>query len=153
MRLTRRGAPEVLVGVLIALLLGWYVWYTHRVIVDLRAEAQRSSRMFARVERAFADTTETGETSALVDLIQSIREQGIPIIQTDLQNNPTAKANLPFDRGDSLEITDPRVRAYVAILDAQNQPVVEPLIGKIHFGNTKLIRSLRVIPLLQTISG
>src|SRR4051812_5794675 len=116
----RRGTPEVLIGTLIALLLATYVWYTHRVVVELQREAARSGRMFARVYRAFADTSESAETSALVDLIQSIRGQNVPLIQTDLHDVPTAHANLPFDKGDSLPETDPRVRAYVAVLDAQN---------------------------------
>lgn len=147
----RRRTPEVLIGALIALLLGTYVWYTHRVVVELQREAARSGRMFARVYRAFADTSESSETSALVDLIQNIRGQGVPLIQTDLKDVPTAHANLPFDKGDSLPETDPRVRAYVAVLDAQNLPVVDSAIGKIHYGNTALVQGLRIIPLLLTL--
>ena len=48
----RRGKPELLVATLLLLLLGSYVWYTQRVIVDLRADARRSSEMYARVFRA-----------------------------------------------------------------------------------------------------
>jgi signal transduction histidine kinase len=147
----RRGRPELLVATLVALLLGTYVWYTHRVVVELKREAARSGRMFARVYRAFADTSESSETSALVDLIQNIRDQGVPMIQTDLKDNPTGHANLPFDRGDSLSEADPRVRAYIAVLDAQNPPVVESAIGKIHFGNTALVQGLRIIPLVLTL--
>jgi signal transduction histidine kinase len=52
--------------------------------------------------------------------------------------------NLPFRAA----LTDPRVRAYIALLDRQNPPVVEPGIGKVHFGDSVLITSLRFIPIL-----
>jgi hypothetical protein len=53
----RRGRPEVLVATLITLLLGSYVWYTRGVVATLRADAKRSSEMYARVFHAFGDTT------------------------------------------------------------------------------------------------
>ena len=53
----RRGAPEVIVGILLVVLLSSYVVYTRRVVRDLRIEAQRSSRMYARVLRAQTDTS------------------------------------------------------------------------------------------------
>ena len=37
----RRSKPEMLVATLFLVLLGSYVWYTQRVIVDLRADARR----------------------------------------------------------------------------------------------------------------
>jgi len=93
----RRGTPEVLVATLILLLLGSYVWYTQHVIVDLQADARRSSAMFARVFRAFGDPS--GTEGALLDLSRLIQEQGVPVILTDPQGNPAGAghANLPFD--------------------------------------------------------
>jgi type II secretory pathway pseudopilin PulG len=76
----RRGAPEVIVGILLVVLLSSYVVYTRRVVRDLRAEAQRSSRMYARVLRAQTDTSADAGTEALFDLTQSITAQGVPII-------------------------------------------------------------------------
>jgi hypothetical protein len=38
----RRSKSEMLVATLFLVLLGSYVWYTQRVIVDLRADARRS---------------------------------------------------------------------------------------------------------------
>ena len=68
----RRGAPEVIVGVLLFVLLSSYVVYTRRVVRDLRIEAQRSSRMYARVLRAQTDTSADAGTEALFDLTRSI---------------------------------------------------------------------------------
>ena len=149
----RRGAPELIVAALIALLLGSYVWYTQRVVADLRAQAARSSLMYARVYRALGDTAEGAGTQALLDLSKSIVEQRVPVIVTDRDGVPSAAANLPFAVSLSDVPKDPRVRAFVGVLDAQNAPVADPAIGKIHFGNTPLVAGLRIIPALQATTA
>ena len=64
----RRGAPELFVALVLAVLLGSYVVYTQRVVRELRGEALRSSRIYARVFRAQSDTSEGAGTQALFDL-------------------------------------------------------------------------------------
>jgi signal transduction histidine kinase len=146
----RRGAPELVVGVLIAVLLSSYVVYTRRVVRDLRAEAQRSSRMYARVLRAQTDTSADAGTRALFDLTQSIIAQGVPIVVTDVRGRPTYHANLPLD---STQEEQPQLQRFVRELDRQNPPVTDSLVGKIHFGNTSLVQWLRIIPALQAATA
>src|SRR5258705_3152327 len=146
----RRGAPELVVGVLLAVLLSSYVVYTRRVVRDLRAEAQRSSRMYARVLRAQTDTSADAGTKALFDLTQSIIAQGVPIVVTDVRGRPTYHANLPLD---SAQDEQPQLRRFVVELDHQNPPVTDSLVGKIHFGNTSLVQWLRIIPALQAATA
>src|SRR3954462_14974340 len=98
----RRGTPELLVSALITLLLASYVWYTRSVVVTLRAGAKRSSEMYARVYHAFGDNTPGAQDQALLNPSQSIREQGVPLIWTDLKGVPHGHANLPFDRRSTL---------------------------------------------------
>jgi signal transduction histidine kinase len=146
----RRGKPELLVATLILLLLASYIAYTQRVVADLRADARRSTTMYARVFHAFADSTPGGDVSALLDLSKSITEQGVPLILTDLHDNVSGHANLPFDRvGHPVRHDDPRVRQYIAILAAEHPPIVDPLIGKVYYGDPPVVRGLRVIPELQ----
>ena len=147
----RRGSPELIFAALIALLLGSIVWYTQRVVGDLRLEAERFSRMYARIYRALGDTTEAASTQALLGLSRSIVDQGVPVIVTDAQGNPTAAANLPFEVADVSH--DPRVRTYLLRLDEENAPVVDPVLGQIHFGNTSLVHGLRIIPVLQVATA
>ena len=147
----RRASPELIFAALIALLLGSIVWYTRRVVADLRMEAERSSRMYARIYRALGDTTEGASTQALLGLSRNILELGVPVIVTDRAGAPTAAANLPFDVTDVAR--DARVRDYVRRLDAENAPVSDPVLGKIHFGNTGLVEGLRVIPVLQVATA
>jgi signal transduction histidine kinase len=145
----RRGGPELLVGLLLAILLASYVGYTQRVVRELRLEALRSSQMYARVFRAQSDTSEAAGTQVLLDLSKSIVAQGVPIIVTNAAGRPTATANLPaVVLGD-----EARVRAYATKLDRQNAPVVDSLVGQIHYGNTPLINWLRIIPALQAATA
>src|SRR5215213_7799917 len=111
----RRGTPELLVATLLLLVLGWYLWYRQRVIVDLRADARRSSAMWSRIYRALGAPTPGAESRALADLSNSIRTQGVPLILTDRNGVPAGHANLPFeDPAHPVGDDDPRVREYVA---------------------------------------
>ena len=141
----RRSAPVIVFGVLLSLLLGSYVAYTQSVVFELRRDASRFGRMYARVFQALADTSQDAGNAALLDLSAQIRELGVPVIVTDAQGRPAATANLPFDA----PLDDPRVAAYVAELDRENVPIVEPGIGTVHYGDSYLVRSLRIIPVLQ----
>jgi hypothetical protein len=129
----RRGAPELVVGFLLVVLLASYVVYTRRVVRDLRGEAQRSSRMYARVLRAQTDTSADAGTEALFDLTTSIIAQGVPIVVTDVSGRPTYHANLPLD---STQDEQTQLRRVVRELDRQNAPVTDSLVGRIPFGNT-----------------
>ena len=141
----RRGAP-VLVACVAAALLAWYVVYTQQVIAELRREAARSGQMFARIYDSLGDPR-ADATAALLDLSRHVVEMRVPVIVTDVDGRPTARANLPFDA----PLEDPRVREYVRELDRQNPPVVEPGIGMVHIGDTPLVKGLRVIPAAQIL--
>lgn len=149
----RRGKPELLVAFLIVSVLVWYVWYTQSVSVDLRADARRSSAMYAAVFRALGDTTPGADAATLADLVTTINEQGVPLVLTKLDGTPVAHANLPFDPRDTVPNDDPRVREYVKQLAKVNPPVVDSVLGRIYYGDPPVVRSLRVIPLLQAITA
>jgi signal transduction histidine kinase len=141
----RRAAPVAVLAAGLALLVGSYVVYTQRLVVQLSREASHSGRMYARVFRALNNPREELGATLLYDLTQHIDSLGVPVIITDADGRPTAHTNLPFNAEDD----DPRLRAYVRELDKQNPPIVEPGVGTVHFGNTPLVRGLRVIPIAQ----
>jgi signal transduction histidine kinase len=139
-----RQRATVLFGVLVALVLGSYVWYTQRVVSRLREEAARESRMYALIYRALNDTL-GDPMSALFELAAHARESGVPMVLTNSAGDPTSSANTPYDGA----LDDPRLRALAAQLDRENPPVVLPGVATVHFGNTPLVESLRVVPILQ----
>lgn len=140
----RGRAPVIILGILLALLLGAYILFSRNVVLELRRDAGRSGQMYARVFRALADPRPDASNDALLDLARSIDALGVPVIVTDSKGAPTAAANLPF----KAEIGDPKVREYIPYLDRLNPPVVERNIGMVHFGDSQLITSLRVIPVV-----
>ena len=145
----RRTALVVTVGVGVTVLLGSYVLYTQRVVRELQREAQRSSRMFARVLAAQTDSSAAAPSRALFDLITMIRDAGVELVVTDSLGEPTATANVPV----RVTTSAAEMRAYIAELDAENVPVIEPVSGTmVHFGSTQLVRGLRVIPFVHALS-
>ena len=143
----RRLAPVTLVTIGVLALLTWYVIYTRGVVRELRQEASRVGLMYARIYKGLTDPDPTAADRALLDLSRDINESGVPMIVTDADGNPTAKANLPF----IAPTNSKEVRNYILELDRQNVPVVEPGIGTVHYGNTPLVRGLILIPILQSI--
>jgi signal transduction histidine kinase len=143
-----RRAPVVVLLVVLALLLGSYVVYTRTVVRLLRADAARLGQMYAQVFNALADTSAGDETAVLLDLVRHITALGVPVVVTDTAGQPTAFDNLPF--GD-VPLNDPRIREYIARLDAQNPPVIEPGVGEVHFGDSRLVQGLRFVPVIQAV--
>jgi signal transduction histidine kinase len=141
-----RRAPVVVLLLVLALLLGSYVVYTRTVVRLLRADAARLSQVYARVFNALADTSSGAETAALLDLVRHIRELGVPVVVTDTAGRPSAVANLPF--GD-VPLDDPRILEYIRRLDTYNPPVIEPGVGEVHYGDSRLVQSLRFVPIIQ----
>jgi signal transduction histidine kinase len=151
----RRGASFIVVAVGVVLLLGSYIVYTQRVVVELRREAERSGRMYAQVFEALADPA-SDPSNALLELSRQIADSKVPVLLTDADGKLTGAVNTPFDKlAASGERTDPRIagnerlRRYIATLDRQNAPIVEAGVGTVHIGDTPLVLGLRFIPLLQ----
>lgn len=140
----RRSAPVTLAVLGVVVLLTWYVVYTQRVVGELRREASRVGLMYARVYDALSDPDPDAANAALLDLSRYIREARVPLVVTDAEGTPTDAVNLPFEA----PVNSPEVRAYIAQLDRENTPVSEPGVGQVHFGNTPLVRGLKVIPFL-----
>ncbi len=140
----RRRWPVVLVVLGILALLTWYVGYTQHVVTQLRAAAASQGRMYSRVYRALLDSSTAAEdpTPALIDLARQVAESGVPIVLTDADGRAYAAANLP-------STNDLDTAAFVRELDRQNTPILEPGVGGVHYGDSPIVRGLRVIPVLQ----
>jgi signal transduction histidine kinase len=141
-----RRAPVVLVTIGLAVLLGSYVWYTQRVVLELGREARQTAELFSRVYSLAANPASGLDAGATLDLVSTLKEFKVPIIVTDRSGRPTDVSDLPFENSGA---DDPRVAAYVEELDKLNPPVGDPRIQLVHFGRTELVNGLTVIPALQ----
>lgn len=143
----RRTAPLWLVVAGVGALLTWYVIYMRGVVGDLRTEASRVGKMTARVYDALSDSTQTSAIVALQDLSQMIRESGVPVIVVDAKGALYGRANLPPE----IDADPAKILEYTQELKQENAPIVEPGVGTVYYGNTALVRGLRIIPALQAI--
>lgn len=143
----RRLAPVTFASLCVAALLIWYVIYTQGVVRELRREASRVGLMYATVYDGLNDPGSDAANTALLDLAQHIRKSGVPLIITDATGTPTAAENLPM----ALPLGSPELKELVRQLDRQNRPISEGDFGTVHYGNTPLVRGLRIIPVLQAL--
>src|SRR5581483_570 len=121
-------------------------WYTQRVVDELGREARQTAEVVSRVYGAVAAPTAGGNDAVLFEVITALKGFGVPMIVTDSAGRPTAVDNLPFEHTGP---GDPRVAAYIDVLDRQNPPVGDPSFQLVHFGRSRLATGLNVIPLLQ----
>jgi len=146
----RRLVPIGIVAAFSAVLVS-YLAYTWQLSQEMRANAAVFSRIYFQVVQAVASPegmTAEGE----LNLIFQLRDLGIPVVQTDLEGNPTTVLNLPFDA----ELDDPvaveRVQRYMQRLDEKNPPLVDPERNfVVHYGDPLYLRRLRWIPWLQAV--
>jgi signal transduction histidine kinase len=136
-------------GLLAAVVLGWYLLYTELLMREMRRDAIVHSRINARILRGLGDPAEGAAEETLLSLILEVQDLGIPIIVTDADDIPAFASNLPF-AADPNEIRDlERLFAYTQVLARQNPPLVEPGLGTIYVGDPPLVRRMRWIPWFQ----
>ena len=144
----RRASPFLLVSIGVALLLGWYVVYTQRVVGELRAAARLQGRLSSRIYSALADTASTEGTrlEALLALAAQVRESGVPLVLLDPEGNVADTSSLPFDAPPS----DAELTAYVQALGGRTTPIEAPGAGTVYIGDSRLVRGLSTIPIVQS---
>ncbi|MGH7606956.1 MAG: sensor histidine kinase, partial [Gemmatimonadales bacterium] len=140
----RRVGPAALVGAAVlfgALSIG-YGWNVAR---HLRADARETSRLLGRVFAGLNDPREGAAADALLALAEEVRRLGIPIAVTDTGERITALDNAPFQP----DAAEEEQRAWIAQLDAVNEPIVQPGVGTIHYGALPAARAFTGLALLQ----
>lgn len=141
----RRRWPVVVVVLGVLALLAWYVVYTQHIVKELQTAAGLQGRMYSHVYRAMLDTSAAGadKTQALLEILSQIGESGIPVVLTDENGTVSAYDNLPDGAQENLA-------AFVKELDRRNTPILVPGFQGVHYGDSPIVQSLRVIPLLQS---
>src|SRR2546430_12855919 len=125
----RRAGPPVVAG--LALLRGgitiWYAWVVAR---HLRDDARQTSTLLGRVFAGLNDPRPDAATDALLDLARQVRSLGIAIVVMDTAGHITALDNAP----PAIGADTARLRAWIAALDIENAPLVQPGGGTNHYG-------------------
>ncbi len=146
--MNRRHWPTAL-GLLAAATLGWYLLYNQFLIRAMRRDAVVHSRIYVRILAGLNDPSDNAPLQTLLDLSGEVQRLGIPIVIADDQGIPAYTSNLPFEADLSRPRDAARVRDYVRTLARRNDPIHEPGLGTIYFGDPPTVQRLRWIPWLQ----
>ena len=146
--MTRRYWPAGL-ALLSVLVFGSYLAYTNHLVNQIRAESQIHSEMYASVQRGLISLEDDGALNALVELQQSLKRLGVPIVVFDPGGRPYAAENLPFTADLNTEAGRARVKRFANELSKKHEPITASGIGTIFFGSPPIVRWLVWVPWLQ----
>jgi signal transduction histidine kinase len=144
----RRYWPTAL-GLLAAVVLGWYLLYTELLMREMRRDARVHSRIYIEILRGLNDPKEGAADQTLLGLSARVQDLGIPIVLTDPEGVVTYFSNIPFSADQTNPADQFRLYAYAQELGQVNPPIIEPSLGTIYFGDPPLVARLRYIPWLQ----
>ncbi|MGH7593223.1 MAG: sensor histidine kinase [Gemmatimonadales bacterium] len=134
---------------LVALLAGLSVGSSWLVSRHLRNQALTASELYSVAFRGLADPDPGAANIALLDVGARVRKLGLPLILTDARGVVTDTANLPF----TAALNDPRIRHYIAALDAVHPPIVATGgVSVVHYGSIPQTRILAALAILQAVT-
>lgn len=145
----RRYWPAAL-ALLAILVFGWYLAYTNYLVGRIRAEARIHTEMYAAVQRGLFSADEDAPLGSLVELQESLKRLGVPIVVLDPTGRPIAGVNLPFEADFASDSSRALVARYARRLGRDNPGIVVSEVGTLYFGPPSITRGLMWIPWLQT---
>lgn len=143
----RRFAP-ILIVALVVLLGGLGAGAALIVVRHFQQDAKSISVLFSGVFAGLNDPRPGAEAGALLRLGEHVKSQGVPLVVTDRTGQVTAAANLPFDA----PLDDPRVQRYAEMLDLDNPPIVDSVVGTVHYGPVPAKRQLTALAVLEGLT-
>lgn len=136
-------------GLLAAVVLGWYLLYTELLMREIRREAIIHSRMYLQVIRGLSDPRPGAAEQTLLSLSQQMGSLGIPIVAADADGVPAFTINVPFPADPNTLQGQEQLSDYMQQLGQRNPPLVEPGLGTVYVGDPPIVARLRWIPWLQ----
>lgn len=128
------------------------LWYSQQIVDKLRDDLNNQISFYAGVYARAAVEESDQDFSFIFDEI--IRKSTIPmIISAQIDKQPTAWRNVGIEDIDHSPETIQKLEQIMAEMDSANDPI--PLtyqdynLGYIHYGDTKLIRQLVMLPYIE----
>jgi signal transduction histidine kinase len=131
-----------------------FVYYTQHIIGRLEDDSKRMVSLYAKLWQVAA-SEQTG--GAEVDIIfeEVIRKSDFPIIVTDTQGNPQAWREVGIEPTDTSRAAKEKLGKIIIRMDKEKNPIPiyygnrDVVINCLHYGDSKLIRQLRWMPVLE----
>lgn len=144
------GRFKSLLLIVALLLISVMLFYTHRMVNTLRADSRQILEFYAHFyQRAAQDAS--GEE--LNFIFEEIKRMNFPIIQSDINGEPTGWKGIGIDPGDYSEETRDKVRTLMNAMKREGDPIPihydDHLIAYLYYGDSKSIRQLQMLPYVQ----
>jgi len=131
-----------------------FLYYTQHIIGRLEDDSKGMVGLYARLWQVAA-SDQTG--GAEVDIIfeEVIRKSDFPIIVTDPQGNPQAWREVGVEPTDTSRVAKQKLGKMIIKMDKEKSPIPiyygnrNIVINYLHYGDSKLIRQLRWMPVLE----
>lgn len=137
-----------ILGILIIIVM---LFYSQRIVNDLRAESREILLFYAQLYASVATT----ESDANLDFIfnQIILRTNFPIVLTDYEGQPNAWQGIDVDIDDRSEEAIKKVKSMIEVMKKEAEPIPlkyeDIILGYLIYGDSKLIKQLQMLPYIQ----
>ncbi|RMD90290.1 MAG: sensor histidine kinase [Calditrichaeota bacterium] len=146
-----RGHFKGLLFILALVIIIMFLFYTQKLVGVLRSQSRQILEFYTQLYAQAAST----EANAGLNFIfeQIIQRTHFPIIQTDVEGNPTAWKGIGIDPEDHSPETLKKVKKMIQVMKKEAGPIPikyqEYLLGYLYYGDSKLIKQLQMLPYIE----
>jgi len=128
------------------------LWYSQNIVDRLRKDSKDLVSFYADISVKAVTEYQAEDFSFIFD--QIIRKISIPmIISEEIDKNPTAWKGVGIDQDSLSTAEQARLEEMMHAMDQANEPIPlkyeDVIFGYIHYGDTELIRRLRMLPYIE----
>ena len=127
------------------------LYYTQRLVNDLRAEAREILLFYAQMVASAATTETTSNLNFIFE--QIIQRTNFPIVMTDAEDNPIAWKGIEVDPDDHSPEAVAEVRRIMEVMKKEGEPIPityeGQLLNNLYYGDSRLIKQLQWLPYIE----
>ncbi len=146
-----RGRFKGLLFILAILIVLSLLFYTQRLVNDLRAEAREILLFYAQMVASAVTTETTSNLNFIFE--QIIQRTNFPIIMTDAEDNPIAWKGIDIDPADQSPEAVAEVRRMMEAMKKEIEPIPITyegrLLNNLYYGDSRLIKQLQRLPYIE----
>ncbi len=148
-----RGHFKGLLFIFALVLILALMFYSQGIVNSLRAESRGIAEFYANLYAAAASAESGSGLNFLFEKV--ILPSNFPFVLTDSKGNPSAWKGVGINPDDRSPATIKRVRKIVAVMEKEADPIPikyeDYLVGYLYYGDTKMIKQLRLLPYIGIV--
>ena len=131
-----------------------FIYYNQHIIYRLKEDSRKLVNLYAKLWQVAA-SEQLGGVEVNIIFEEVIRKSDFPIVVTDIHGNPQAWREVGIESDDTTRASRQKLKEIIAKMDKEKSPIPiyygskDIAINYLHYGDSKLIRQLRWIPILE----